>query len=109
MSLAAQIESVQPDVYSKLLSEPFFNEVAVFKVRDKRLDSEGNRALAGMAGRNGAGGDTIGVLMPTLKAALEDTAGPVCTLEQVFIVKEQPTVNMGANGTGLTAETIAVN
>lgn len=46
--------------------------------------------------------------MPTLKSALVETAGPVCTLEQRFIVKEQPTVNMGTNGTGLSAEQIAV-
>jgi hypothetical protein len=109
MSLAAQIESVQPDVYAKLLSEPFFNPVAIFKIREKRLDTEVSRALAGLAGRNGAGGATIEVLMPTLKAALPDTAGPVCTLEQQFIVKEQPTVNLGAHGTGLTAEQIAVS
>lgn len=109
MSLAAQIESVQPDVYAKLLSEPFFNSVAVFKIREKRLDTEVNRALAGLGGRNGGSGATIEVLMPTLKAALTDTAGPVCTLEQQFIVKEQPTVNLGAHGTGLTAEQIAVN
>jgi hypothetical protein len=109
MSLAAQIETVQPDVYAKLLSEPFFNPVAIFKIREKRLDSEVNRALTGLAGRNGGSGATIEVLMPTLKAALAETAGPVCTLEQQFMVKEQPTVNLGAYGTGLTAEQIAVN
>ncbi len=47
--------------------------------------------------------------MPTLRTAMPDTAGPVCILEQKFIVKEQPTVNLGANGTGLTCEQIAVN
>jgi hypothetical protein len=109
MNLAAQIESVQPDVYSKLLSEAYFANVAVFTIREKRLDTEVNRALSGLQGRNGKGGATIEVLMPTLKTALPDTAGPVCVLEQKFIVKEQPTVNLGANGTGLTCEQIAVN
>jgi hypothetical protein len=109
MSLAAQIESVQPDVYYKLLTEPWFQNIAVFQIRDKRLDSEVNRALAGLAGRNGKGGASLEVLMPALKSALPDTAGPVCTLEQKFLVKEQPTVNLGANGTGLSAEQIAVN
>jgi hypothetical protein len=109
MSLAAQIESVQPDVYYKLLSEPYFQNVAIFMVREKRLDTEVNRALSGLAGRNGKGGATVEVRMPTLKGAMPDTPGPVCTLEQQFVVKEQPTVNLGANGTGLTAEQIAVN
>jgi hypothetical protein len=109
MSLASQIESVQPDVYYKLLTEPWFGNIAIFKVREKRLDTEVNRALAGLAGRNGMGGASIEVLMPTLKSALPDTAGPVCTLEQKFIVKEQPTVNQGAHGTGLSVEQIAVN
>ncbi|HEY3861645.1 MAG TPA: FN3 associated domain-containing protein [Verrucomicrobiae bacterium] len=109
MNLASQIESVQPDVYYKLLSEPWFADIAIFRVRQKRLDTEVGRALAGLAGRNGKGGASIEVQMPTLKSALPDTAGPVCTLEQRFIVKEQPSVNQGANGTGLSAERIAVN
>jgi hypothetical protein len=109
MSLASQIESVQPDVYYKLLTEPWFEDIAIFKIRDKRLDSEVNRALAGLAGRNGKGGASIEVLMPVLKSALPDTAGPICTLEQKFLVKEQPAVNQGANGTGLSVEQIAVN
>src|SRR5580693_4557128 len=109
MSLASQIESVQPDVYYKLLSEPWFENIAIFKIREKRLDTEVNRALAGLAGRNGKGGASIEVLMPSLKTALPETAGPVCTLEQRFIVKEHPTVNQGARGTGLSVEQIAVN
>jgi hypothetical protein len=109
MNLAAQIESVQPDVCNKLLSEPYFASIAIFAIREKRLDTEVNRALSGLQGRNGKGGATIEVLMPTLKTALPDTPGPVCILEQTFIVKEQPTVNLGANGTGLTCEEIAVN
>jgi hypothetical protein len=109
MSLTSQIESVQPDVYYKLLSEPWFQNIAIFKIREKRLETEVNRALAGLAGRNGKGGASIEVLMPTLHSALADTAGPVCTLEQRFLVKEQPTVNQGANGTGLSVEQIAVN
>ncbi len=109
MNLASQIESVQPDVYYKLLSEPWFKDIAIFKIRDKRLDSEVNRALAGLAGRNGKGGASIEVLMPVLKGAMAETAGPVCTLEQKFIVKVQPSVNQGAHGTGLSVEQIAVN
>jgi Fn3 associated len=109
MSLASQIESVQPDVYYKLLTEAWFENIAIFKTREKRLDTEVNRALTGLGGRNGKGGATIEVLMPSLKSALPETAGPVCTLEQKFIVKEQPTVNQNANGTGLSVEQIAVN
>jgi Fn3 associated len=109
MSLASQIESVQPDVYYKLLTESWFENIAIFQIREKRLDTEVNRALAGLAGNNSKGGASIEVLMPSLKTALPETAGPVCTLEQRFIVKEQPTVNQGANGTGLSVEQIAVN
>jgi len=104
MSLAAQIESVQPDVYNKLLSEAYFANIAIFMIREKRLDTEVNRALSGLQGRNGKGGAAIEVLMPTLKTALPDTAGPVCVLEQRLIVKEQPTVNLGTNGTGLSCD-----
>lgn len=108
MSVASQIESVQPDVYYKLLSEAWFASVAIFKIREKRLDTEVGKALGGLQARNGKSGASIEVLMPTLKGALADSAGPVCTLEQRFLVKEQPTINQGANGTGLSAEQIAV-
>ncbi len=109
MTLASQIESVQPDVCNKLLSEPYFNNIAIFLIREKRMQSEINAALSGIAGRNGCGGATIEVLFPTLLQPLEDTPGPVCTLQQKFIVKTQETINQGAGGTGLSVEQIAVN
>jgi hypothetical protein len=109
-NLADQIESVQPDVFAKLMSEPFFASVNIFLLREKTLADQINRALGGLGGpRAGSlGGATIEVLFPTLKAALADTPGPVCTLEQRFIVKEQRTINEGAGGTGLSAENLAV-
>jgi hypothetical protein len=109
MTLAAQIEAVQPDVYNKLLSEPYFNNIAIFLIREKRFQSEINAALSGMAGRNGYGGATIEVLFPTLQQPLEETPGPICTLQQKFIVKTQENINQGPGGTGLSVEQIAVN
>src|SRR5580658_3039502 len=109
MTLASQIEAVQPDVYNKLLSEPYFNNIAIFLIREKRFQSEINAALSGMAGRNGYGGATIEVLFPTLQQPLEDTPGPICTLQQKFIVKTQENINQGPGGTGLSVEQIAVN
>jgi hypothetical protein len=119
MSLAAQIESVQPDVFFKLASEPYFYPVTLLNIREKRLDTEVLNSLKGIgitsasANKNirpgTKAGATIEVLFPTLLQPLEDTPGPVCTLQQKFLVKTQETINQGANGTGLSVEQIAVN
>jgi hypothetical protein len=119
VSLAAQIESVQPDVFFKLASEPFFAPVTILKIREKRLDSEVLNSLKGIGITSASvnknihpgtkSGATIEVLFPTLLQPLEDTPGPVCTLQQKFLVKTLETVNQGVNGTGLSVEQIAVN
>jgi hypothetical protein len=119
VSLASQIESVQPDVFYKLASEPYFAPITILKIREKRLDSEVLNSLKGI-GITAASvnpnirpgtkaGATIEVLFPTLQQPLEDTPGPICTLEQKFVVKTQETINLGATGTGLSLEQIAVN
>ena len=57
MSTLAQIAPlIQPACYAKLLSEVFFSNIAIFPIKEKRLDSEVFQALQGIAGRNGKGG-----------------------------------------------------
>jgi hypothetical protein len=114
MNLPSSIEQIQPDVLFKLLSEPLFANIAIFKIREKRLDSQVNQSLAGLGGTRAdggavAGGLTIEVLMPTLSQPIADAPGPVCFVAQKFIIKEQPTINLGANGVGVTAEQCAQN
>lgn len=107
-----QIETVQPDIFAKIASEPFFDTIAQFMIRKNRYQSEIDDALSNATSdATQAGtlpGVTIEVLMPMLKTNLTNAPGPVVTLEQRLIVKENPTINLGAGGVGLTAETVAV-
>jgi hypothetical protein len=104
------VEQIQPDFYYRLLSEPFFNSVTIFKIREKRLDTQVSQALAGIGGvRAGSkAGATLEVLMPSLLSDSPNVRGPMATIEMRIITREQPTINLGANGTGLTSETLAL-
>jgi hypothetical protein len=103
-----QIEQIQPDVFNKLASEPYFAAVSLFLIRQERFESEINEALSSAAfDARQAGklpGATIEVLMPLVKTRLGNAPGPVVTLEQRLTVRENPTINLGSGGTGLTAE-----
>jgi hypothetical protein len=108
MTRDQQIEFIQPTVVTKLLGEAYFNYVAIFAIREKRLDSEVNKALSSTgAGRNGKCGATIEVYFPTSVDAILGTPGPDSYFELVFIVRTQNTYNQGAHGTGLSCEAIA--
>jgi len=106
--MTPQIEQIQPDVYFKLLSESAFSNVTIFKIREKRLDTEVSQALRGLKPRNGKSGATIEVLMPSLRVDRPNAPGPEAILEMRILTREQPAINLGANGTGLTSETLAV-
>jgi len=107
-----QIEQVQPDIFNKLASEPYFASISLFLIRQERYQSEINEALSSATfdpGQSGKlPGATIEVLMPVLKTNLVNAPGPVVTLEQRLTVKENPTINLAAGGVQLTAEEIAV-
>jgi hypothetical protein len=108
----AQIEQIQPDVFNKLASEPYFASISLFQIRKERYQSEIDEALSSATfdpGQTGKlPGATIEVLMPTIQTNLVNAPGPVVTLEQRLTVKENPAINLAGGGTGLTAEEIAV-
>ncbi len=108
----AQIEQIQPDIFDKLASEPYFAAISLFQIRRERFQSEIDEALSSAtfdAGQSGKlPGATIEVLMPLIKTNLVNAPGPVVTLEQRLVVKENPSINLAAGGVNLTAEQIAV-
>jgi hypothetical protein len=107
-----QIEQIQPDVFNKLASEPYFAAISLFQIRKERYQSEIDEALSSATfdpGQSGKlPGATVEVLMPMIKTNLVNAPGPVVTLEQRLIVKENPAINLAAGGVNLTAEEIAV-
>jgi hypothetical protein len=112
-TLAETIELIQPACFYKLLSEAWFNNIAIWMVREKRIDSQTLNSLKGLGGivradgKQTKGGATIEVLMPELDNGLPDSPGPTSTVNQVFLVKTMDLVNLGAYGVGLSCEQIA--
>lgn len=107
-----QIEQIQPDIFGKLASEPYFATISLFQIRKDRFQSEIDEALSSATfdpGQSGKlPGATVEVLMPLIKTNLVNAPGPVVTLEQRLTVKENPQINLAAGGVNLTAEEIAV-
>lgn len=107
-----QIEQIQPDVFAKLASEPYFSAISLFQIRKERYQSEIDEALSSATFDAGQGGKlpgvTIEVLMPMIKTNLVNAPGPVVTVEQRLTVKENPSINLASGGVNLTAEEIAV-
>jgi hypothetical protein len=107
-----QIEQIQPDIFNKLASEPYFAAISLFQIRKERFESEIEEALSAATfdpGQSGkVPGATIEVLMPLIKTNLVNAPGPVVTLEQRLTVKENPQINLATGGVNLTAEEIAV-
>ena len=107
-----QIEQIQPDIFGKMASEPYFATISLFQVRRERFESEIEEVLSsgtfdpGQSGK--LPGATVEVLMPLIKTNLVNAPGPVVTLEQRLTVKENPQINLAAGGVNLTAEEIAV-
>lgn len=103
-----EIESVQPDLAAKLKSESYFVDIPVFEIREERVESQVAAALAGRKPKNGKVGVAVEVMMPMLKTAKPNAPGPLCALETLIRVKENPPLNLGSHGTGKTAEAVGV-
>lgn len=117
------LETIQPDIFFKLASEPALASVTVFKVREADIESKlaetlGGLGLTGAAQvtqvpaaycRPGTGiGASIEVMMPMFVQAPDRNApGPDVLLKILMRVKESHVENLGPNGTKMTAETIA--
>ena len=112
--MSAVIEQIQPDAFNKLASEAYFSTISLFMIREERFQSKINEALSedtfdpGQSGKKP--GVTIEVLMPMIRSRpdLINGPGPVVMVEQRFIVKENPQINLATGGVGLTAEEVCV-
>jgi hypothetical protein len=102
------IETIQPDLVAKLNSEPFFSDINVFAIREERVESEIKQALAGTQPKAGKIGAVVEVMMPMIRTPNKNAPGPIAELSQIIRVKENPTLNLGKNGTKKTAEAIAL-
>jgi len=108
------LETVQTDIYGRLLADPYFADVGVFLFRPRAsggmvaIQSEVDKALAGLVARGGKTGAAVMVQMPLASSQTPDVPGPRLTFNFSVSVYERPIVNMDpATGTLKSAEDIA--
>lgn len=113
MSYAPSVlEQVQLDMGGRLQAHPFFVNVPIFILRPRidgaamMIQNSINNILSGVgvAGQNGKLGAAVMVDLPTGDIPHLDAPGPDLRLGYSLRVLENPLINMGASGTGISAE-----
>lgn len=110
-------ERFQSDVFGRLSTLPAIADVAgvLFRPREKMtaaiIQSKVDAILTGkgVLAKDGKMGAAYTVLMPIADVTDIDAEGPDFECKCTIRVQEVPLINMGAAGTGLSAESIAVN
>lgn len=98
---------VQEDTYGRILAHAWFADVAVILERRAYTDQEISKLLGTVKGRAGKVGAAILVQRPVFFPGSDDSSGRG-QLVQAFTVLEHPTLNSGSQGTGKSAEEIAI-
>jgi hypothetical protein len=112
--MSSQLEQFQTDCAARLSAEEYFEDVSLFVVRPRSaaeallLQTKLEEALSGKAFTGGKCGVTCTVQMPAATVSEPDLPGPVFDASIVVRVTENPVINMGATGTGKSAEDVAL-
>lgn len=107
------LERLQLDLEHCLLSMQLLNNISITAVRPRgsaealSIQTKLNNALAGLIVRNGKRGCAIIVGMPTLDNVNPSLRSVKGELSVILDIIENPMINEGADGTGLTAEELA--
>ena len=109
------LQSVQEDIFGRLLTAPYFADVGVFLFRPRasggmtQVQSEIDKQLAGLQERGGKTGACVIVMMPVASSQDPNVPGPRLTFTFIVRVIERPMVNMSSSrGTLKPAEEIAL-
>lgn len=102
-----QLEQDQRDFFGRLLSDPFLSDVKILLEEKGDIEADVLQALSVFNDRGGKIGACVVVLMPTLTGDSPDAPGPRSTVRMTVQVIDQPVVNLGAGGVGMSGSQIA--
>lgn len=103
------LEQLQEDIVGRLSSIAFLADVPIFKLREQHIDSLIEQALTTIqAGGTSKSGAAITVMMPLLDVPKGGAPGPNTDVSISVRAQEFPTINMGASGTQISAESMGV-
>ena len=105
--MSDQILQDQLDFYGRLLADGFLADVEILMESKGVTENDIDQALSTLNSRTGKIGACIVVLQPTLAPDAPDAPGPRHSIFQTVQVIEQPLFNLGDNGTGLPASSLA--
>lgn len=106
-------ERCQSDIHARLSADSYFADISVILWRPRAdttammLVNQWNEALKGMLVKADKYGAAVIVELPVAEVE-EETPGPTFVLRPVLRIFERPEINMGASGTGKSAESIAL-
>jgi hypothetical protein len=108
------LQQFQIDVAAQIASTPLAANVPVFIFRPRaaqtavQIQSKIDAALGALSAKNDKSGLAAFVMMPLLDTKEQELPGPFLHLKCQVRVQENPTVNMGANGTQIACEDFAI-
>ena len=102
-----QIEQDQDDFYQRILTDPYFAQIAVFAEHKGVVQSEIDRTLSVINARGGKLGACVIVLMATLVGDSPNAPGPRSKVRIDVQVIDYPVINLSADGTGKSCSQIA--
>jgi hypothetical protein len=106
--MSSPLENLQSDATAKLNSEEYFSTISVVSVRKLQIASEIAQKLPHLTTKGGKTGCGVLVGMPTIDVVDPNAPGPQLMVRLPFRVQENPTINLGATGTGKSAEEVAM-
>lgn len=105
MSDALELDQV--DFAERLKADPYFSDITLLVQRKGVTESDIDVALSVLNEKSSKIGACVVLLMPELAPVDVEVRGPLYNIRATAQVIEQPLFNLGATGTGKSAEQIA--
>jgi hypothetical protein len=106
------LQQLQLDIFGRLSGADYFSDIALYLIRPRSrqeatlIQTNIEKALAGMETKNGKAGVACRVEMPFIDVEKPELPGPYTAIVATIRVIENPLVNMSTAGTEKSAEDI---
>ena len=106
------LQQLQLDIFGRLSGAPYFSDIALYLIRPRSrqeatlIQTNIEKALAGMETKNGSAGVACRVEMPYIDVEAPELPGPYTAIVATVRIIENPLVNMSGAGSQKSAEDI---
>jgi hypothetical protein len=102
------MQGLQDDFVGRHEAAAYFSDVAIIALKAEVPVAELAKQKGVLHGRAGKVGACVLVRKPVLDVVDPNVPGPRCAVVQQMIILEHPTINAQSNGTGKSAEQLAI-